>query len=268
MKLLIALLTTLFSTDSLPIDCSETCEPIVLGSRFPVHIQCKGSEKTWELIRQQAQKRKPQAPEDLRACPAISRAIRKVYDHLISSNNLTSYAEANPGLALVVKCNEKTYKEGGPRSSVDGTISIPAAVFLHIKSEDELAFLIAHEIGHKISAHSASQVEFLTNFKDIHDYVQAEIEGDKVGVTLMANAGYSSKALRPVLKDLYRAVNGKASMLFNGDPGKGSIHGSANERIERTEKTLKDLGYENARALSSSSEILLAREEFKRLKKN
>ena len=127
-----------------------------------------------------------------------------------------------------VKCNKVAAKfdvkcfEIGSNSSenayckTDGTIVICGGMLRLFENEDELAVVVAHEIGHLIAKH-----------KGAHN-PEKEMEADRIGLELMAKAGYDPNAAVEFWTRYYERIG-----WWEGD----GTHQEPHERIE-TLKTL------------------------------
>ena len=112
-------------------------------------------------------------------------------------------------------------------------------IALHAFTDDELAYLVAHEMAHVLAEHTREFATiarfFLGNglardYEDIHqelaenlpvhlrmgpDYVQQELEADYIGLVLGARAGFDPQAMISMLEKL----QGGGQTLFETHPG-------------------------------------------------
>lgn len=143
-----------------------------------------------------------------------------------------------------------------------GQIFITLALLTRLETEDQLAGILGHEVGHVIARHSAEHlakqeltsgltgavvmgagsyemarvaqmVGGLINMKYGRD---DELESDHLGVCLMAQAEYDPRALTDVMKILAEASGGSRQPEF------ASSHPSPDNRIQQIEAHLADLG--------------------------
>ena len=93
----------------------------------------------------------------------------------------------------------------------DGTIVICEGMMKLFESEDELAAVVAHEIGHLVAKHKGRQTP------------EKEIEADRVGLELMTKAGYDPNAAVKFWTRYYERIG-----WWEGD----GTHQEPHERIE------------------------------------
>ncbi len=137
-----------------------------------------------------------------------------------------------------------------------GQIFITSALFKRLQSEDQLAGVLGHEIGHVVGRHSNEQMAqqglwigiargvglLLSDGQSMGGMQVAdmlaqvrlksygrddELESDRLGVRFMAEAGYDPEALIGVMKILEEASGG------GGGPEFLSTHPNPGNRIER-----------------------------------
>ncbi|MBP6455291.1 MAG: M48 family metallopeptidase [Chitinophagaceae bacterium] len=142
-----------------------------------------------------------------------------------------------------------------------GQIFITAALLKRLDSEDQVAAVLGHEIGHVINRHSAEQmakqglmngiVQGVAMGSDmsgaqVANYVgqmmnlkygrDDELEADDYGVRYTNDAGYNPRAAIRVQQILAEASGGKQRDEMN------STHPSSESRIQKIEAALKKLG--------------------------
>ncbi|APG60198.1 M48 family metalloprotease [Christiangramia salexigens] len=134
-----------------------------------------------------------------------------------------------------------------------GPVFITKALYNRLSNEDQLAGVLAHEIGHIIGRHSAEQLakQGFTNTiltgvavgSESHEVTKAaavlgnlanmkfgrgdELESDHLGVKIMLQSGYDPKALIEVMKILKEASGGNSPSEFF------STHPDPDNRIEK-----------------------------------
>lgn len=142
-----------------------------------------------------------------------------------------------------------------------GQIFITEGLLELLKTEDELAAVLAHEIGHVLARHSAEHLAkaqltqaligavvvgsgsydaaqlarlagSLINMKHGRD---DEHEADRLGLKLMREAGYDPRAMIPVMQALGAATGGARTPEF------ASTHPSAENRVQRIREELERL---------------------------
>lgn len=138
-----------------------------------------------------------------------------------------------------------------------GQIFITEALFRLLQTEDELAGVLGHEIGHVVGRHSSEQIAktelvgglttaFVVATSDgsgggnaqlarlVNQAVNTkygrddELESDRLGVKFMHESGYNPEALIKVMEILKRASGGGG-----GQPEFLSTHPSSENRIEQ-----------------------------------
>lgn len=141
-----------------------------------------------------------------------------------------------------------------------GPIFITYALFSRLQNEDQLAGVLAHEIGHVISRHSAEQMakQGFTNTvltgvavgSESQQATQAaavfanlvnmkygrgdELESDNLGVKIMLDANYEPEALIGVMKILQEASGPNRVPEFQ------STHPNPENRIEKIKEAIEE----------------------------
>lgn len=144
-----------------------------------------------------------------------------------------------------------------------GQIFVTAAMLSKLKTEDEVASVLGHEIGHVIHRHSAEQMaqqgllngilrgvsmgSGSMNGTQIANYVgkminmkygrDDELESDNFGLKYCHQAGYDPRAALGVMKVLAEANGGGNKSDFM------STHPSPANRVQKINEELKKLGY-------------------------
>ncbi len=142
-----------------------------------------------------------------------------------------------------------------------GQIFITEALYLRLKSEDQLAGVLGHEMGHVVGRHSNEQMAnsrlwsglaqgFGVLLSDGHNNTGAqvanmvaqwrvmkfsrddELESDALGVRFMLQAGYDPEALIGVMEILAEASGGKSGSDFM------SSHPAPENRIEKIREAI------------------------------
>lgn len=137
-----------------------------------------------------------------------------------------------------------------------GQIFITYALLSRLKTEDQLAGVLGHEIGHVINRHSAEHIakqeltqgiiqatdiatgdpgmisRFVGNMVNMKYGRDDELESDSYGVKYMIEAGYKPEAMIEVMKILKDASGG------GGQPEFMSTHPSPDNRIEKLKEII------------------------------
>ncbi len=145
-----------------------------------------------------------------------------------------------------------------------GQIFITAALFNRLETEDQLAGVLAHEVGHVLARHSAERMakqelyQGLTGAavmatydpynpgtqrtQQVAQYISSlvsmkfgrdqELQSDDLGVRLMLEAGYQPSALIGVMKILKEASGGSNRPEFQ------STHPDPENRIEKIQEAI------------------------------
>ena len=140
-----------------------------------------------------------------------------------------------------------------------GQVFITTALITQFESEDQLAGVLGHEIGHVVARHGAERIakeeltQGLTGAAVVAsgDYTTAqaaqmignlinmsygrdqELESDDLGVRFMTQAGYNPEALISVMEILAKASGGKEQPEFM------STHPSPTNRIEKIKEAIE-----------------------------
>lgn len=137
-----------------------------------------------------------------------------------------------------------------------GQIFITYALLSRLKTEDQLAGVLGHEIGHVINRHSAEHIakqeltqgiiqatdiatgdpgmisRFVGNMVNMKYGRDDELESDSYGVKYMIEAGYKPEAMIEVMKILKDASGGGSQPEFM------STHPSPDNRIEKLKEII------------------------------
>jgi predicted Zn-dependent protease len=170
-----------------------------------------------------------------------------------------------------------------------GYVYVTRGLLALTNSEDELAGVVGHEIGHVAARHSVQKISRQGPFAvvfgivsgitglvsplvgnivgGIGDFAQSlvfspysrsqETEADKVGQEMAAKAGWDPAALSTFLNTLGREVD-----LMSKEPRKPSFfdsHPATPDRVEKTAEHAKQLALVNRAPISATREAFLAR---------
>lgn len=140
-----------------------------------------------------------------------------------------------------------------------GQVFITAALFSQLESEDQLAGVLGHEIGHVVARHGAQRMakqeltqgltgaaviasgdystaqaaQMIGNLVNMSYGRDQELESDQLGVYFMMDAGYDAEALIGVMDILERAGGGGGQSEFF------STHPSPDNRRERIREAIE-----------------------------
>ncbi|GGB90017.1 M48 family metalloprotease [Dyadobacter sediminis] len=145
-----------------------------------------------------------------------------------------------------------------------GQIFITMGLLKKLKSEDQIAGVLGHEIGHVIGRHSAEQMaktnllrglagaagvaggdyttaqtaQYVANLVNLSYGRDDELESDDFGVKFMLDAGYNPEALLDVMKVLEEASGGNRSAEFmSTHPSPANRTGRIKAAIEKYRQT-------------------------------
>ena len=111
-----------------------------------------------------------------------------------------------------------------------GKVVVYSGMMDEMRNEAELAFIVAHEVGHAVARHYGERTsrQFLESwcglFPAEDDASDAELvrdfefEADRIGMTLMAKAGYDPSAAVQFWRRFSESPAGKAGSLMNTHP--------------------------------------------------
>lgn len=143
-----------------------------------------------------------------------------------------------------------------------GQIFITEALLGRLKSEDELAAVLGHEVGHVLARHSAEHIakqqltqtmvgavvigsgggyntaqlaQMAGNLVNMKHGREDELEADSLGLRLTQEAGYDPRAMIGVMQTLEKASGGGRQPEF------ASTHPNPGNRIERIKEHLSKM---------------------------
>jgi predicted Zn-dependent protease len=145
-----------------------------------------------------------------------------------------------------------------------GQVFITVGLLKLLKSEDEVAGVLGHEVGHVVGRHSNEQMakaqlsqglvnavvmaggsdygmtagqiaQFVSQMKNTAYGRGDELEADKLGVRFMKRAGYDPHALIRVMEVLKQSADGRAPPEFL------STHPDPENRIERIKEAIREI---------------------------
>lgn len=211
-------------------------------------------------------------------CPAITKVLTKIFDRIVEANSLQKFINDGPGMGLVVDCHDPKYgvalkKSKGPHCNYYNAIVIGSGIVKGLDSEDEIAFVISHEMAHVLQGHSEINWNFSEQHKDMDTKSRAyrrlrkpivteqEAQADELGVILMGNAGYSPLKAPQALHNAKKFYIGPKALLVVSDFLFNDGHGSSSIRNERILKASEELGPVATKSLISS-DLSLGKMEY------
>jgi len=140
-----------------------------------------------------------------------------------------------------------------------GQVFITAALFNKLESEDQLAGVLGHEVGHVVARHGAERIaqmeltqgltgaavvasgdyntaqaaQLIANLVNMSYGRDQELEADNLGVRFMTQTGYQPEALLGVMKILEEASGGQSQPEFL------STHPSPANRMEKIKEAIE-----------------------------
>jgi hypothetical protein len=196
-------------------------------------------------------------------CPAQYALIQRVFQRIIESNSLLGFVRGEPGVTLLVWCDspkiDSTYAQMG------GVIHLSGAAIGKADSEDEVAFVLAHEVAHLLLAHDEEYAGFLLRTGIQIDRHRQEEVADRTGLELIANAGYDAAATEDLIYHL-RVESGECVWGICLESKPNPIWGSSLERIGRIKEEI-DMHVYPRRDKTSDEVFRSAQIEWQRLAK-
>jgi predicted Zn-dependent protease len=115
------------------------------------------------------------------------------YDAETTINQIASRLARDSNLSLSYRILIQHYPEVNAYSTPEGQIIVTRGLLQSVSTEEELAGVIAHEMGHMISFHQRKQG------RSFIGYSADEFSADKRGMQLLEKAGYSPAGLAAML---------------------------------------------------------------------
>jgi hypothetical protein len=138
-------------------------------------------------------------------CEAEATRVKLLFDKLIKKSQLESFATGDTGIFTVVPCDSETFLSTGAHA--DGRILMSRWVTKNIKNESQLAFAIAHEIGHFTLAHDELHIRG-SEYK-----IDDEKAADNQALRIMANAGFDIREAIKFQEEVLKIAVGPNSKI-------------------------------------------------------
>lgn len=167
------------------------------------------------------------------ACPLAHRYIANMLEKLAIKNQMTDFLHSSEGPKALVFCSSNI---GDSLTKIDGTIYIGGADILSSRTDDEIAFVLAHEFAHVTLGHLELEVARLRGY-EISDSspttITQEWEADMSGMEIMRNAGFDDSAAYDSLRTRRKA---KDSFFLGMDISPKSPFAIRENRIKKAIK--------------------------------
>lgn len=190
------------------------------------------------------------------ACPQAQRYAQRVLDRLIEGSGLRQAMQrADFPVQLVVTCGVSDFPDAEIKA---GVLEVSAELMLAMRSEDEIAALMGHELAHYTLAHDAKKLAIysrLTPFSARALSITHELEADAEGLTLLANAGYDPYAAVDALNVIQAILRARQLQTDAAHPNLDDRIRNLQRQISRTD--LKPL-------LRSTQGLAVVHEELRR----
>lgn len=212
-------------------------------SSLPAPILARAAKARAEIIADQAD---PAIVERF-SIPKTDRYVRKVLARLIAGSGLEGRMEP-----LYLFVNDSTWGDHGSGLN-SGTLRVEPESVAAMSSEDEVAALIAHELGHHLRAHSERLAAVLAKHprggggdlftpsrpsrQEIDARLANEHEADAISLILLANAAYDPTAAIDALRSIRHVADHDPRFEFHRrrqDP----FHPSLEERVAGMSRAL------------------------------
>jgi hypothetical protein len=195
----------------------------VAGRPFPSPAKAAGEEKR-KAMRKMLEASEAQLEQALRDGPAQLRVLR-------SGRELTVSLGSVPGCVGRVRLARSSQMNA---FSLRGYVVMTTAMLGYVRSDDELAVVLGHELSHSILGHEAMRndeglLESL-GFKP-NAIWRREEQADRFGLRLMAAAGYDLGAAIPFWHR-YLGQYDWFPQIFRSHPSRGAREKIARQEIE------------------------------------
>lgn len=208
----------------------------------------------------------PSHPGDVsgKTCPRQVTVVKNIYKRIIEANHLEQFLTADPGLEISIGCIDKNITSTGLR--LGGFVVFPGVIVGKLPDEDQIAFILGHEISHYLLAHDELRIHWQQSEKavTVQELQNTELQADALGLQLIVAAGYDPYASIDTMKFL---LSFKSSCFlgfcFEED---SSSHSSEQNRMRLLLSQIKEQNYARKKR-TSTGDIELAHKEWKQLVK-
>lgn len=151
--------------------------------------------------------------------PAARERLRKHVKeilHDLAGDDLSAYFGATPAVLVIPERSPNAFV-----TAVD-EIVLSTGLLSAVGSTDELAFVLAHEMGHVALHHSRpnykAQLAFTGQRNSVHALISHEVEADRFAVRLLMQSGYEPRAGLELLTRLQRVFARQGSSALRSYP--------------------------------------------------
>jgi hypothetical protein len=206
-------------------------------------------------------------------CPVAAKLFQRIYWRIVVSNHLRSFIENGPGMDLLVQC--EVIAGMGPRTTPTNGVVVTTSILRAEDTEDEISFVLAHEMAHILLGHSELEWDLRAQSKMLNISLdqsslkrsfleKSEPEADSLGALLIWNAGYNPYALKTALDKIASSsqgwLTGKVVEYFFNDG-----HGTHRWRSSNVNKMLMRHHADPNIPFSRPPELSAARHEYDQL---
>lgn len=217
------------------------------------------------------------------SCPAITALYEDLYNKIIEANGLTEFVQDGPGISLRIECTFSRTRlmfglSRGAQTDLNNNVILDSRVALAADSEDEVAFVLGHEIAHALFGHGELQRDHEIELRKLLRVSKKAVEArrleivtahediaDRFGALLILNTGYNPYSGPEALRKVY-AMEPRHTLdwffdLFAADDG----HGSLATRKTRIDRAAREAGFKTPYNPTSSLKLEAAKAEAQRM---
>lgn len=144
-------------------------------------------------------------------CKEKTDKLLSIFARLTTAIQTASLVSSQRNFTLYTECGDFPFEELDAHS-VGDDVSIDVKMSDVFKTDDELAFVLAHELSHSILGHDANRESALLNRKAIskreyHSLAKAdELDADQLGLKILQMANYRPGAAVEALKNFQKVL--------------------------------------------------------------